>query len=92
MSFPIQFSKPSGAYDFMSGPINIAGNGAVVMIGSISVGLVTDVALKALGYHGIRSLATTVFITSAGVSGLVALGGLAFYGYILCSVASAFRK
>lgn len=50
MSFPLEFRKSKGDYDFASPFINLMGNGAVLVIGAGGAATISHVALKALGY------------------------------------------
>lgn len=80
MSFPFEFAKRTGDYDFVSPIINFTGNAAVVAVGGISVGAVSYLALKALGFSKIiTAIGTAIPVTIGGI-GIIgaALGGCLF--------------
>lgn len=66
MGFPIEFSKRTGDYDFLSGPINFAGNAAVVAVGGISLAYIANVALKALGFSKTATIIATAIPATFG--------------------------
>ncbi len=79
MTFPIQFVKPSGSYDFVSPVINFTGNVAAVGFGSAGIGTITYLSLKALGFDEIATspvVAIPVFLGELGIAGTVIGGGL----------------
>lgn len=72
-----EFVKRSGDYDLVSGGINIIANLAVVAIGGISLGAISYLALKALGFSGIATTTATaipVTIGAFGVAGVIVTG------------------
>jgi hypothetical protein len=72
MSFPFQFVKQSGNYDIFSPVINFAGNASVAAVGGISLGAISYLALKALGFSKITTAIVTAIPVTAAVIGAVA--------------------
>lgn len=71
MSFPFEFAKKSGPYDFMSPAINFTGNATVVAVGGICLGTISNLALKALGFSNVVTSATTAIPVVIGVTSVV---------------------
>lgn len=71
MSFPYEFSKKSGDYDFVSPILNFAGNSALVAVGGISLGAISYLGLKALGFNKIATTISTAIPTTIGAIGAV---------------------
>lgn len=72
MSWPIQFVEQRELTDFA---INAIGNGAVVVVGGISIGIIAKLALEALGFTQIAdafALTATTTIASFGAPLVVA--------------------
>ncbi len=82
MSFPIQFSKESMGFNFVSPMIDLAGNGAMFAVGGISLAAITYVAFKSLGLSTGAASALTAIPVSIGVIGVagfvVGMGSLAY--------------
>lgn len=85
MRFPIEFTKSSGDYDFISPIVNFTGNAAVISAGLFGVGLVSYLALKALGFTSVAvgtataiPVAGAIIAAGAAVVGLAALTTLAY--------------
>lgn len=79
MPFPIEFAKKNGNYDFFSPIINVACNAAVVAVGGFSLGAISYVALKRLGFNEIAATteaAIPVVIGATGAVVAVVTGGL----------------
>lgn len=74
MSFPIEFYKPWGKGDFFANLINFTGNSAVVGFGGFSLAIISDLALKTLGFSRITKSNLTVI--PAVMSG-IGIGGTA---------------
>jgi hypothetical protein len=85
MCFPyIEFVKKSGSYDFISDFINLAGNGAVVAAAGISLAVIGNIALKALGFNALAtSIATAIPVTVGAIGAGVAVIAGVFALYIL---------
>lgn len=95
MGWPIQFAKePKEAYGFLSPQFmtNAFGNGAVAIVGGISLGVIAHVALNALGFPNIANiiaLAIPVVLGAFGVATIaVGLGTGALLLYIILSLIS----
>jgi len=79
MSFPIEFVKKTGDYDFFSPIINFTGNAAVVAVGGSGLGGISYLALKTLGFSNIATTTATaipVVIGAAGLVGTIVGGGI----------------
>ncbi|WP_068469499.1 hypothetical protein [Candidatus Protochlamydia phocaeensis] len=93
MVFPIQFARSQGDYDFISPIINITGNATVLAVGGISLGVITTLALKALGFSKLTtSLAAAIPITIGAFGTGVALIGAGFIISILIAMAYALGR
>lgn len=80
MPFPFEFVRKTGDYDFFSPVINLAANAAVIAVGGVSIGAVSYIALKALGFSSAAVKVTTaipLFLGVAGVTGVI-VAGIAF--------------
>lgn len=71
MSFPFEFTKRSGYYDFFSPVINFIGNASVVAVGGISLGAISYLALKALGFSVIKTTTLTAIPITVGALGIM---------------------
>lgn len=85
MSFPFEFAKKSGDYDFFSPIINFTGNAAVVAVGGISLGAISYLALKALGFSKIATTISTAIPVAIGAFGVVGaiVGGSIFIAMLI---------
>jgi hypothetical protein len=91
MSFPIEFSKPRGDYDFISSSINLAGNAMVVAVGGISVGAISALALQALGVKGTATAIVTALPFVVGtVSAITAIAAIASVVAIALAIGKGF--
>lgn len=79
MSFPIEFMKKSGDYDFVSPVINYTGTAAVIGL----AGTASYLGLKALGLADIAPVAITIAVDMEKIGAVgVAVGGvLSFFIY-----------
>lgn len=95
MPFPYEFSKPSGQYDFFSQTINVLGNSLILTAGAVGLAVISNFALKALGFSGLASTivkAIPITIGAIGVLGITAgLIGGAFLLYMVTSIAKSLR-
>ena len=92
MSFPIEFAKPRGDYDFLSPLINFTGNAAVVAGVATLAAVVAHFALKALGINGvIASVLQAVPVSIATIGGAGIVLGLGAGVAILVYVAKNLR-
>ncbi len=80
MSFPFEFAKSRGDYDFFSPVINFTANATVLAVGGISLGAISYLSLKALGFNKITTTIATavpVALGSIGVAGSIVGGCIA---------------
>ena len=81
MTFPINFAQKNGNHSNVSSIINFTGNAAIAAVGGLSLGAVSYLALKALGFSTL-AVATAAFPVSIGVfaatSTLLGAGALCF--------------
>lgn len=89
MKFPIEFAKSTGRFDIISPFINFTGNAAVVAVGGISLGAISMIALKALGFSATATAIATAIPVSIGAFGVA---GLIVGGAILISILVAASK
>ena len=71
MHFPFEFVKSGGAYDFFSPIVNSIGNAVVLAVGGISLGAISYLALKALGFSEIATTIATAIPITIGAVGIV---------------------
>lgn len=89
----IQFTKPAGDYDFISGAINVAGNGGVILASGTALAVISYFALNALGFSSVATgtiTAIPVTIAAFGLGALV-LGCIAT-GVIIAGIAAALGR
>ena len=75
MSFPLEFVRSTGDYDFITPTINLTINAAIIAIGGISLGVISHLAFKALGFSALSTgIATAIPVTigAIGIAGAVA--------------------
>ena len=77
LGFPVEFMKSKPPHDFISPCVNFIGNAALVGAGSIGLGAITFVALKALGYGNIAAVIASATPVAIGALAFVAAGGVA---------------
>ncbi len=88
MCFPFEFSKRSGDYDFISPIVNFTGNAAVLAVAGISLGIISNLAFKALGFNTVATSIATAIPVTLGIAGIgAAIIGAAciaaiFYAFI----------
>lgn len=84
MSFPFEFVKPSGDYDFISSMINLTATSAVVCVGGVSLAAIAGVAMKVLGVGKIgTALVSAVPLSMAAVGAIgICVGGLFFLAIV----------
>ncbi|MCE2982755.1 MAG: hypothetical protein LW832_04220 [Parachlamydia sp.] len=93
MSFPFEFAKRSGDYDFISPIVNFTGNACVVAVGGISLGVISNLALKALGFSEITSTVATAIPVTLGAVGIIgAVVGGCFFIAILAGITEALGR
>jgi len=83
MKFPIQFRQQRGPYDIGATFINFVGNAAVVTVGGVCLTVISDCALKSLGFEGARKAAVAIpaSIAEIGAGGvMLGLGALIAIG------------
>ncbi len=90
MSFPYEFSRSNGDYDFVSGPMNFMGNAGMVVVGGLALATIVYVAMKALGIGQAATLTVTAVPIAASAIAVVgfALAGLCLL-YVLQGVGEA---
>lgn len=94
MVFPINFSRTNSDYNndiyyitgIKSSVINLIGNGTVVAIGGLGLGLVNNVGLKALGFSKVTTTIATAIPVTIGAFGAavpltIAGAYIFFYNY-----------
>lgn len=80
MPFPIQFVKSKEHFDIFADGINVAGNGAVLAVGGISLAAITSLAFKALGFNKVATtIATAIPVTIATFGVASAVLGAGFF-------------
>lgn len=93
MGFPIQFAKSTGDYDFFSPIINVTGNAAVLAVGGLSLGALSYVALKALGFSKMAtSIATAVPVSIGAIGVVVAIGGSCTFIALCVAISKAMGR
>lgn len=84
MSFPFEFVKTRGDYDFISPVANLTINAAVVAVGGISLGAISYLALQALGFSKVTATIATAIPVTMGVAGMIgAAMGVSFF-IVMC--------
>lgn len=88
MSFPFEFVKPHGDYDFVSPMINLTASSAIICVGGVSLAAIAGVAMKALGVGK-----TGLMLSSAVPVSMIAFGaiGVCVGGLFCFSILEAFR-
>lgn len=81
MAFP--FIKHQGDYDISARIANTAISGALIVVGGISLALITNVALKALGFSALSVSFATAIPTTIGAFGAAVIGFAAWAGIIV---------
>lgn len=78
MSFPFEFARSRGDYDIFSPVINFTGNATAVGVGGISLGAISYLALKTLGFSQMTTTVATaipVIIRTVSIISAVVAGG-----------------
>lgn len=91
MCFPIQFAKSRGQSDFFSPVINFIGNALVVAVAGISLGFISNIALKRLGFNHASSTFTAISTTIGKIGIAAAIGGFCVFVALCIAIVRAFK-
>lgn len=93
MSFPYEFSKKSGDYDFFSPIINSTGNAMIVAAGGISLAAISYLVLNALGFSTLGTTLATAVPVTIGAFGIIGAVVGASISIAMCiAIVKAFRR
>ena len=87
----IQFVKPKHDYDYFADAANFTGNCGLACVGGIAVTVVSDVALRSLGYHPMSNPLLLISTTAALLGGIGVVFGAGITGIIAYQVISQRR-